>query len=80
MGRVGYSRDFGTVHDGREDRMLDLIESGFKTMARFGQAPWPPAFFMNLPRFGMMREFEELGVRLVDERMAVSLISLPEIV
>ncbi|OHW99436.1 cytochrome p450 [Colletotrichum incanum] len=70
MGRVGYGRDFRTVRDGREDRMLDLIESGFKTLARFGQAPWPVVFLMKLPKLGMIREFEELGERLVDERIS----------
>ncbi|GKT54529.1 cytochrome P450 [Colletotrichum tofieldiae] len=70
MGRVGYGRDFRTVHDGREDRMLDLIESGFKAMARLGQTSWLVAALMMLPRIGMMREFEELGERLVDERIS----------
>ncbi|KAK1976881.1 L-ornithine-N5-monooxygenase [Colletotrichum cereale] len=71
MGRVGYGRDFGTVRDGREDRMLALIEASFKTMAWLGLAMWPMAVMARLPRFGMMGEFEELGIRLVDERIAV---------
>ncbi|KAJ0329441.1 hypothetical protein COL5a_003999 [Colletotrichum fioriniae] len=71
MGRVGYGRDFGTVRDGREDRMLDLIETTFKLGARLGQTPWPLVFLAKLPRMGMQKEFEDLGVRLVDERIAV---------
>ncbi|KAL2879326.1 hypothetical protein SGCOL_005454 [Colletotrichum sp. CLE4] len=71
MGRVGYGRDFGTVRDGREDRMLDLIETTFKLGSRLGQTPWPLVFLAKLPRMGMQREFEDLGVRLVDERIAV---------
>lgn len=72
MGRVGYGRDFGTVRDGREDRMLDLIETTFKLGARLGQTPWPLVFLAKLPRMGMQKEFEDLGVRLVDERIALS--------
>ncbi|KAI3534291.1 L-ornithine-N5-monooxygenase [Colletotrichum filicis] len=72
MGRVGYGRDFGTVRDGREDRMLDLIETTFKLGARLGQTPWPLVFLAKLPRMGMQKEFEDLGVRLVDERIAVT--------
>ncbi|KAF6812374.1 L-ornithine-N5-monooxygenase [Colletotrichum musicola] len=71
MGRVAFSRDFGTVKDGREDRMLDLIEITFKLAARMGQTPWPLVFLASLPRFGMQKEFEALGARLIDERMAV---------
>lgn len=72
MGRVGYGRDFGTIRDGREDRMLDLIEFTFKLAARLGQTPWPIVLLARLPRTGMAKEFEELGNRLVDERIAVS--------
>ncbi|TID03657.1 Tryprostatin B 6-hydroxylase [Colletotrichum higginsianum] len=71
MGRVGYGRDFGTIHDGREDRMLDLIEFTFKLAARLGQTPWPLVLLARLPRTGMAKEFEDLGNRLVDERIAV---------
>ncbi|KAF6830293.1 L-ornithine-N5-monooxygenase [Colletotrichum plurivorum] len=71
MGRVAFSRDFGTVKDSREDRMLDLIEITFKLAARMGQTPWPLVFLAGLPRFGMQKEFEALGARLIDERMAV---------
>ncbi|OHF00837.1 L-ornithine-N5-monooxygenase [Colletotrichum orchidophilum] len=62
MGRVGYGRDFGTVRDGREDRMLDLIETTFKLGSRLGQTPWPLVFLAKLPRIGMQKEFEDLGV------------------
>ncbi|KAF9873728.1 cytochrome p450 [Colletotrichum karsti] len=70
MGRVAFSRDFGTVKEGREDRMLDIIETTFKLAARMGQTPWPLVFLGSLPRFGLQREFEDLGVRFVDERIA----------
>ncbi|TEA18151.1 Cytochrome P450 monooxygenase orf5 [Colletotrichum sidae] len=69
MGRIAFSRDFGTVKEGREDRMLDIIETTFKIAARLGQLPWPLVFMGKLPRFGMQKEFEDLGVRLINERV-----------
>ncbi|KAJ3960404.1 hypothetical protein N0V92_002941 [Colletotrichum tropicale] len=70
MGRVGFSHNFGTVQDGRDDRMLELIETSFKLAARMGGISWPLMLLSSIPRFGMVKEFEGLGARLVDERMA----------
>lgn len=71
MGRVGFSHNFGTVQDGRDDRMLELIETSFKLAAWMGGISWPLVLLSSIPNFGMVKEFEGLGARLVDERMAV---------
>ncbi|ROT36739.1 cytochrome P450 [Sodiomyces alkalinus F11] len=69
MGRVGFSTDFATVKEGREDRMLRMIEISFDVVARMGLVPWPLAFSQDLPRMGLQKEFEELAVRMTDMRI-----------
>ncbi|KAL0935946.1 cytochrome p450 [Colletotrichum truncatum] len=70
MGRIAFSRDFGSVQEGRAGRILDIIGAAFKLNSRMGQTPWPYVILSSLPRVGKLKEFETLGVRLVDERVA----------
>lgn len=72
MGRIGFSTDFGTVREGREDSMLELLEITFGTAAALGHVYWPVALMMNMPKFGMQKEFEQLGVDMADGRLKVS--------
>ncbi|KAI5460133.1 L-ornithine-N5-monooxygenase [Mariannaea sp. PMI_226] len=69
MGHVGYSVDFGTLRDGHENRMTHLLDITFRNFAKIGQMAWPQALIMDLPRFGMQKEFEDIGVRMVDQRV-----------
>lgn len=72
MGRIGFSADLGAVRDGREARILELLEITFGTAASLGHVYWPMTLIMSLPRFGMQREFEQLGVDMTNERVRVS--------
>ena len=68
MGRVGFSADFGAVHIGKGNRMLQMLEISFETFAKTGHMSWPFGVVMALPPMGFQREFEELGVNLADAR------------
>ncbi|KAH6662426.1 cytochrome P450 [Plectosphaerella plurivora] len=69
MGGIGFSADFGTVREGREDKTLELLQITFGTAASLGHVYWPMALMMNMPKFGMQHEFEQMGVRMADERL-----------
>lgn len=71
MGYIGFSTDFGTVREGREDRMLELLEVTFHNAALMGQVHWPQALIMSMPKFGMQKEFEQLAERMANQRIEV---------
>lgn len=71
MGYIGFSTDFSTVREGRQDRMLELLEITFSNSALMGQVHWPQALIMSMPRFGMQKEFEQLAVNMCEGRIEV---------
>jgi hypothetical protein len=76
MGRIGYSKDFHNIEGRGESRMFDMIESTFRTMSKLGQLTWPLMLLFALPPFGLQKEFQDLGVALVDERLKVRFASV----
>lgn len=68
IGRIAYSKDFGTVKSGKETRMLDMAEVTFATIATLGHLDWPLPLFADLKLGKTQLEFEDLAVRLIDER------------
>ena len=68
MGRVGFSKDFGALEVGEKNRMLEMLEITFRTFSKTGHMAWPFGVVMALPPMGFQKEFEALGVSLVDER------------
>ncbi len=73
MGRMGFSHDFGAVRAGKENRMLYLLESLFRTVGQFGQMGWPIVLLQTLVgQRGSLAEFERLAVKMTDEREKAS--------
>ncbi len=71
MGYIGFSTDFGTVREGREDHMLDLLEITFSNATAVGQVYYPQALVTSLPKFGMQKEFEQLAMNICHGRIEV---------
>jgi len=71
MGRMGYSTDFHTVKEGKEDRMLHLIEVTFGAIGKLGQLSWPIAIVKGLNLSPDQTQFESLACDLLDKREKV---------
>jgi tryprostatin B 6-hydroxylase len=72
MGKVGFSKDFHGVSQGKENHMLRLLEAVFKAVGYLGEVTWPFGIGKGLGLDRDMVEFEELAVQLTDERDKVS--------
>lgn len=72
IGRVGLSKDFGVLEAGVPDRMLEMLEATFSLLASCGLVYWPLGIFMQLPQFGLQKEFTALSERMTTQRLAVS--------
>jgi hypothetical protein len=72
MGKIGYSRDFGTIEAGKENRMLDLLEVMFGQIGQLGELTWPIALMKSLGVGGEAAEFDALACKMADGRLEVS--------
>jgi len=77
VGRIGYSRDWGVVKAGKEDRMLELLGASFKPMGKMGRVAWPLAIGARLNVSKDLIEFDRLANTVMDERESVGAISYP---
>lgn len=68
MGKIGFSHEFHTIEEGRENRMLHLLESMFGQMGKLGELVWPLAILKDLNIGGEAAEFERLGRQLATQR------------
>ena len=68
IGKVAYSTNFGSVKAGKDLPMLSLIETLFKTIGTLGHLDWPLPFTASLNLGKEQIEFEEIAVRMIDER------------
>ena len=76
--RIGYSRDFGTMELGRPNRLLEILNVNFRTMARMGAIAWPFFLLKNMPSFGTIREFDDLSTSFTKRRLEVSLLDFQD--
>lgn len=73
MGRVGFSRHWGLVRDGRHNHMLTLLEATFKPIGKMGRIQWPLSIITQLKLADDVAKFAELANEVMDERANVSL-------
>lgn len=71
IGKVGYSHNFGTVNAGRENRMVDLMETNFKAAGDLGQLAWPLGIVQRLGLSRDATEFDKMVVKLANKRVKV---------
>lgn len=71
VGRIGYSREWGVVKAGKEDRMLELLGASFKPMGKMGRVTWPLAIGARLNVSKELIEFDHLANTVMDERESV---------
>lgn len=76
VGRIGYSREWGVVKAGKEDRMLELLGASFKPMGKMGRVTWPLAIGARLNVSKELIEFDHLANTVMDERESVSVFFL----
>jgi hypothetical protein len=60
------------------ERLLDMVEITFSTLASLGKLTWPLVLLFDMPKFGLQKEFEELAVDLIDGEMNVRSICVPK--
>ena len=72
MGRVGYSREWGVIKDGRHNYMLNLLEASFRPIGRMGRLQWPIATITQLQLGKDVKQFGVLASETIDERANVS--------
>ena len=77
MGRMGFSKSFGSIQAGKEDRMLHCLEVTYGSVGQLGQLSWPLVLLQDLGVSGPHTEFESLAMKMTDERIAVGRLPLP---
>jgi len=75
MGRMGFSKTFGAIKAGKENRMLHSMEVTYGSVGKLGQLGWPLMLLQDLGVSGPHTEFESLTIQLADERMAVCVVA-----
>lgn len=79
MGRVGFSREWGLVRAGKENRLLHLIEVLFGSIALLGSSlNWPVPLLKALGVDPRQREFEKLVQETARERAEVGVFGTAE--
>ncbi|KAH8812322.1 cytochrome P450 [Xylogone sp. PMI_703] len=68
MGRMGFSKKFGSIKEGKETPMLHLIEVTFASLGKLGQMSWPLVLIGALGLAGDHMQFEKLACELADQR------------
>lgn len=71
MGKVGFSHDFGVLQEGKENQMLDLLETMFGAMGQLGELIWPIAIFKGFGVGGDAVKFDKLAQEMADRRLNV---------
>lgn len=72
MGKIGFSKEFGTVASGKGVKWLDLLDVLLASVARLGGMPWPILIAKSLGQLGDIREFSDISAALAEERLKVS--------
>jgi len=68
MGKIGFTHEFHTVDDGKENHMLRLLEVLFGQVAQLGELAWPIAILQGFNVGGESAEFDELAKQMTDRR------------
>ncbi|KAB5513415.1 cytochrome P450 [Coniochaeta sp. 2T2.1] len=69
IGKVGFSREFGTTTEGEGTKWLDHLEAFFTLVARLGGLPWPPLIVKSTGVMGDVTELEKISVDIVEDRL-----------
>ncbi len=73
MGKVGFTHEFNSLEAGKENRMLELLETMFGQLGQLGELVWPITIMQDLGVGGDGAEFEALTNKIADEREKVRL-------
>jgi hypothetical protein len=72
MGKIGFSKDFGTILAGKGTRWLDLLHVSFTQVAKLGNVRWPILILKSLGQSADVLEFQDLIEDMAEERLKVS--------
>lgn len=72
MGKVGFTKEFGTTSTGKGVRWLNLLNAAFGRIARLGGVPWPILIVKSVGLLGDIQEFNDISAATAEDRMKVS--------
>ncbi|UKZ52617.1 hypothetical protein TrVGV298_006398 [Trichoderma virens] len=72
MGRMGFSINFGSIQNGKEDPMLHYLEETLGSIGKLGAMWWPIALLNSIGGSRDHVEFQKLACRMVDKREKVA--------
>ncbi|KAL7944135.1 cytochrome P450 [Trichoderma barbatum] len=68
MGRMGFSLNFGSIQNGKEDIMLHYLEETLGSIGKLGAMWWPIALIDAVGGSSDHIEFQKLACKMVDKR------------
>lgn len=71
MGKIGFSKDFGTVTTGQGVKWLALLSSLFKQGADIAMVAWPILIANSFGKFGDIAEFGKISAEMSADRFQV---------
>jgi tryprostatin B 6-hydroxylase len=71
MGKIGFSREFGTIATGKGVKWLDLLDALLGAVAKLGGAPWPIMIAKSIGTLGTIQEFANISASMAEDRMKV---------
>ncbi|KAH8902894.1 cytochrome P450 3A24 [Coniochaeta sp. PMI_546] len=69
MGKVGFTKEFGTTSTGQGVRWLNLLNAAFGRIARLGGVPWPILIVKSVGLLGDIQEFNDISAATAEDRM-----------
>lgn len=72
MGKVGFTKEFGTTATGKGVRWLNLMNAAFGRIARLGGLSWPILIVKSIGMMGDIQEFNNISAAMAEDRLKVS--------
>ncbi|KAB5559532.1 cytochrome P450 [Coniochaeta sp. 2T2.1] len=69
MGKIGFTKEFGTVATGKPVRWLNLMAAAFTSIARLGGVAWPILLAKSVGVLGDIEEFSAISAATAEDRL-----------
>jgi hypothetical protein len=71
MGKIGFTKEFGSITKGEGTRWLNLLSALFEQLARLGGLPWPVLVAKTFGDLGEVTELSNISAEMAEDRLQV---------